>query len=526
MAIAPTALRAFKERKRKNSEKAKLFTHDALLAKVARLDPQPQFFFEPYDHQYVCFLLAQMYQKYLFLLDMGLGKTKLVLDVFSYAKEIGRAHRAIVLVEATVHTTLWEEEARIHTPDLTVVGLNEKMTSEQRVAAVNGDADVIVVTYQGWTSMVSESVMDAKTKKGAWHINPTIARDLERNFDFAAFDESTNVANHQSLWYKSAARIAKQVESLYLLTGTGFSSDPVKLWPQFKLVDGGHALGETLGLFRSFFFTEVKRPWIKWPEFQFRKKLEPELHRMMKHCSIRYSDEECLDLPPMIGGIDDPVIRHCLLPKETWKYHNSLVEDREKGKGNVEVMEHTYTRLRMLASGYLPVKDQEGGKHQITFKENPKVEVLNALLAEIPPDDKVIVSFHYIGTGGILRAAMKAKKIKFATIDGATKDPGKEYLKFRDDPKCRVLLGSKAAAKGLNLQFCRRLIFFESPDDIEIRKQWERRIKRKNQTRKMYVYDIVVKGTLDEKIIPRLKDYKRTNDAVMDGKIKLKRFTE
>lgn len=517
MAINPAAVREFRARKLKNSDLAKNRSELDLDDMLQALSPVPQFKYEPYWHQKVCFFLGLKYPKYIFFLDMGLGKTKLSLDLFAYRKLSGEAKRCLVLVEGSVHTTSWAEEAKVHAPSLRVVPFDDKMSAQERRDAVMSECDVCVVTYQGWCSLVCGG-----QKKGKMKIDPAVAREFERQFDFVILDESSCVANHQSLWFKAAKRL-RAAKYLYELTGTGFSGDPHRLWPQFFLVDDGQTLGETLGLFRSAYFKLKHRaPWQKWDEWEFDKKYELDLHRALKNRSIRFTEDECLGLPPMIGGIENPVIRAVALPLDTWKYYNDLVDEFNKADGNIQVMQHAYTRMRMIASGYLPLKDAEGGEHTIVFASNPKLDMLESLVAELPEGEKVIVAHHFIKSGELIAARLK--KYSPLQLNGDTKDPGATFIKFRDSKKHRVLIASKTASKGLNLQFCRRLVFFESPDDIETRTQYERRIRRPKQDKTTYCYDLVIKGSVEEVILKKLDKKKQVFDAIMDGKTKLSRM--
>jgi len=82
-----------------------------------------------------------------------------------------------------------------------------------------------------------------------------------------------------------------------------------------------------------------------------------------------------------------------------------------------------------------------------------------------------------------------------------------------------VLVISRAGAMGLNLQEqCRYILFYESPVDVLVREQMERRIYRMGQKRKCLIYDVLVRGSIEEKILEYHKEGRDLQAAIMDGK--------
>ncbi len=111
---------------------------------------------------------------------------------------------------------------------------------------------------------------------------------------------------------------------------------------------------------------------------------------------------------------------------------------------------------------------------------------------------------------------MKKAKIEYVEVSGRVSNKAKALAKFRGGT--RVMLGSGAAALGLNLQHCSRTAYFESPDSIAVRRQSEKRTHRHGQRQTTRFYDLVVRGTYDGRIIGALQSGKRILDAVVDGR--------
>jgi SNF2 family DNA or RNA helicase len=146
--------------------------------------------------------------------------------------------------------------------------------------------------------------------------------------------------------------------------------------------------------------------------------------------------------------------------------------------------------------------------YNIEFSSNPKLDALMELLKEIPETSKVIVFNEFITSGDIICEALKQKGIKHVRVYSKTSDKVAAVEQFQDDPDCKILVGSRSVCYGLNLQVANYIIVFESPDSTIKRTQLERRIRRSGQTKKTYIYDLVVKGSIDEKVLRSLRSGK------------------
>lgn len=522
--INPAAVREFLDRPRANSDKAKRFTDVALDRMIARLDPPVLFRTPMWRHQKIAFLLALKYGSYCVFLDPGGGKSRITLELFNYRRRLGKSKRLLVLVPNSANVGGWKEQVEEHTPQLRFLGVDESLAGEERRRAiVETNASVVAITYQGWSQLVTTS-MDVKRKGKTvreWVIDKRKAKELESRFDEAVCDESDAIKNHSSLYFKTAKRLMKTCHTRLPLSGSPFNRDPTDLWSQFYIVDKGESLGAHLGLFRAAFFTEKSNYWSGGTDYEFDPRMEEELYAAMRHRSVRFSDEECTDLPKKIGGMRKPIIRTVAMPDETSKHYQRLVDELTKARGNYELMDNTYTRMRMLCSGYLPMKDERGRRVDVPLPQNPKLEALIELLREIPADKKVIVFHEYRTTGAFIAERLTKEKISYVRLFGAmTGNKSDAVARFKKDTpeRCRVLLASGSGAKGHNLQrACWFTVFFESFDDPTRRMQAEKRTHRPGQLHPTRFFDLHVRGSIDARILASLRHGVRLFDALMDG---------
>lgn len=520
MTVNPLAVCQFLDRKLANSDKAKRFTDGALDRKLAKLRPKLKLRKPLYRHQKIALLLCLKHPGYYVVLDPGLGKSRVVLEAFDHRRRKKRSRKLLVLVPGRSNVGGWAEQVSTWKPHLRFLALDEELTTEERRdALLSSRYDIACITYVGWMRLVTTP---RKVKgKSRWVVEHKKAVKLERLFDEVCADESNEIENPDGLPFKCVRRLQRWCYARVPMTGTPFNKDPSVLWAQFYAADKGATLGPTLGLFRAAFFNERDNVFSGGTDYAFDERMWPDLHRAMKHRSIRFRDEECLDLPKKVGGLHKPLVRKVRFPRETMSYYRKLVEELRAARGNYKLLDNTYTRLRMLEAGYLPVRDDDGNRHDIVFDANPKLDDLVALLKQVPHDKKVIVACHYKKTGELIAQRLKQARIKYARLYGATRKPNAVVAKFKtgDVSKLRVLVASSAGAKGHNLQYaCHHMVFYESPDDLRTRVQFERRIYRAGQEHTCFYWDMHVVGGICTRILAALREGKCLFDLVVDGR--------
>ncbi len=505
------AITTYLERELACSETAKRFTEDALWRKIEKLDPQPDFFFPPRLHQLVCFLLGIKYEQYLFLLDMGLGKTKIVLDLFDWRWSRHEVDRMLVLVPNTCNLEQWGEEIEKHLPGIDY-GLLDGTPQAKREMLL-GDTSIIVATYATLLHQLCYKQTgvdkDGNPLKGFKRDEKKV-REIGSCFDCVVYDEISVLKNNSNIQSTTFKALGNFIPYRYGLTGTPFGRDPQDLFGQFRQIDHGETLGRHLNIFRQAFFTQSKN-FFGGYNYAFKKNMSDDLHRMIQHRSIRYSEDECLDLPERIEQV-----RHVIFAKETWDYYAKIVEELQQAKGEFNLLDSAFTRLRQLTAGFLVVKDSQDEKHEIVFKNNPKLDALVQLLSEVPGDRKAIVFHDYVKSGDLIEARLKKEKIKYVRLAGKGKKTAQS--KFKTDPSVKVFLASTAAAFGLNLQVANYEFFFESPCDPTLKRQMIKRAHRDGQERVVFVTDIVVKGSYDENILENIAEGKNLHEAIVEGK--------
>lgn len=496
--IPSAAVDEYLQRSLENHLWVKGLTHKQLDKALASLNPKPHLSPNLRLHQKACVLLGIAYPKFCFWLEMGTGKTLISLELLRYWFEAKQIKRAIVFVTSDKAFDTWERQIRRFNIDIPVVALEGPSLRKWKQLEEFGDG-IVLLPYPGAVAMASGR--KSKGKKSSLVLDPKLVKKLAEWADALVVDESTKLGNHRSLTSKLLMKLKKAASIRYALAGRPFGRDPTMLWSQYNIVDDGETLGETLGMFRAAFFEEKDRyfggPYSK--DFKFIKKKRPVLSKMMRHRSITYAAEECIDLPKVV--LIDEMLR---LPDETRAYYNRLKQELIEAKGNWREVKNVFLRARQMSSGFIGLTDDETGeKAQVVFEQNPKLDRVVELLGELPEDHKAVVFYAFTYSGRTIVERLKEEGIKPIWLWSGTKDSRKTINRFLTDPETTVaVVNNQLAAMSLDglQEVANYAFFYESPVGAIDRVQAERRLIRDGQKRKVFQYDLMVAKTVDEKI--------------------------
>lgn len=509
MIIARQALEDYVSREFNSYLWMKKLNRQALEQELARFPVPPRFKTKPWLHQLVCFYIGLCEPEFLYLLDMGLGKSKILLDLITQRQREKRLRRALVTVPRLINIDSWGDDILRHSDLEPTLAMVEEIEAK-REHLLNPRGDLTVIDYQGlqWALCVKR-----KGKKGNELVrDDKLVRMAQRLYNFIGIDESHKLSNHESLWFGIMRQLTREAQFVYATTGTLFGRNVENIWSQFYLVDRGDTFGENLGPFRATFFTTKMNPW-KGAVYTYDRKQTRQLNKMLQHRSIRYDDDEIseMELPKRMPAI---TIKLEMSDEQREHYMRALQGVIDAGD-DPKVMEAPWIRMRQITSGYLKWKDGHGD-HIVRFKRNPKLEALERLYDEMG-DSKLVIPYVYTDTGQLISERLTALKIKHEWFYGGTKDKLGSRHRFMEDPACRVMvMNAESGGTGNDgmQKVARYMAFYESPPVIT-RKQTEKRIDRPGQTKRTYFYDLMMRGTCDKGILDNIKDEKDLFDSVV-----------
>jgi superfamily II DNA or RNA helicase len=132
--------------------------------------------------------------------------------------------------------------------------------------------------------------------------------------------------------------------------------------------------------------------------------------------------------------------------------------------------------------------------------------------------ERKLVFVHHRETLDHLADLLTRNGIEFARFDGSLSGPEKDaaIAEFRD--RAPVLLSTESGGEGRNIQFCNTLINFDLPWNPMAIEQRIGRIDRIGQTREVFVFNLVARGTLEEQVV-RLLDEKISMFELVVGEV-------
>ena len=508
--ISRSAVAAFMARPMDNFQWLKREHKQVLLDEIRQLPVRPIFKTEPWFHQLVCFYIGCCYPEFLFLLDMGLGKSKIALDVFWQRKRMREAKRLLVLVPRLINHESWENAILDHSyMQPWCVSMSD--TEAKFDALLRPPGDVAVIDYQGLALACCKKVKGGKNGNMKMVPDERKIAMLQSVYDAVVFDEIHKISKDTTMWFELLSKLTAPFRVRYGATGTLFNRDVSTLWAPFRLVDGGETFGITPALFRSAFFEQESNEF--GSKLKFNRAMIGPLNNMIGHRSIRYADREVLDLPSLV--VHPPVRFHM---GEEYREHYLRAVQGTINAGTLEAKKSAYITMRQVSAGYLAWKDSYG-QHRHQFKEQPKLDYMEAMVDRLA-GQKLLVSHEYTETGVSITERLKALGIKHTWLYGGTKDSIGAKKQFCEDPDTLVMVMNPASGSegtdGLQ-HVCQHLLFYESPTGPTMRHQTIKRLHRPGQKKRVYVTDMVMTGTVDKRILEDVNAGRDFFAQVMEG---------
>ncbi len=408
--------------------------------------------------------------------DMGLGKTVETLVFLQSIKEIGHDGKPALLVLPRSLLVNWQREAERFTPDLVFY----EYFGNQRTKELNifDEYDLILTTYG------------------------VLLRDIEKlreySFHYVILDELQFIKNPLAKTSK-AARLLKSDHRL-VLTGTPVENSTFELWSQFAFLNPG-LLGN-LEYFKSEFGNPIERQGDENASRYLRKMVYPFILRRTK-------EQVAPELPPrterIIYADMEPAQRN--LYNKTRDFYKAMllgvIEEKGINNSRMKVLEGLL-RLRQISNHPRLVKDDFRGT-------SAKFELLIDTLETIKSGGhKALIFSQFVQMLKIVRQELDHRKIPYEYLDGRTRKRQERVDTFQNKPEIPFFLISlKAGGVGLNLTAADYVIHVDPWWNPAVEMQATDRTHRIGQDKPVFVYKLITRGSVEEKIL-QLQDKKKT----------------
>jgi superfamily II DNA or RNA helicase len=404
--------------------------------------------------------------------DMGLGKTAQALAHLLIEKQAGRLDLPALAVLPTSLIFNWQAEARRMAPGLRVLALQgpERQRDFSRMA----EHDLILTTY------------------------PLLWRDrtaLEAQpFHMLILDEAQTVKN-------AAARSAGAVRRLrarhrLCITGTPLENHLGELWTQFDFLMPGF-----LGDMRS--FTRLWRKPIEYGGQTLRAQLLAQ--RVRPFILRRRKDEVASELPPR-----SEAVRRVQLQGQQRDLYESVrlaADEQVRGVlkrkgfagGQITILD-ALLKLRQVCCDPFLLK---GMQHPASM-ERAKLELLRDMLPALVAEGRRILVFsQFTEMLDLIALELDALQLPWLALTGKTPPAKRGALvaQFQSKTVPLLLVSLKAGGVGLNLTTADTVIHVDPWWNPAVQEQATARAHRIGQKQTVFVYKIVVEGSIEERII-------------------------
>ena len=402
--------------------------------------------------------------------DMGLGKTAQTLAHLLLEKEAGRLDRPSLIVLPTSLIFNWKNEAARFAPGLSVLSLH----GPERKSLFGGIAehDVVLTTY------------------------PLLWRDAEElrkhSYHLLILDEAQTVKNARS----QGAEVVRKIEAKHrlCLTGTPLENHLGELWSQFDFLLPGF-LGDS-NSFTKYWRTPIEKLGDARRRDLLARRIRPFILRRKK-------EEVARELPPktiIVRTVELEGSQRDLYEAVRAAMDEKVREEiASKGFNRSQiVILDALLKLRQVCCDPRLVKVASAQK----VKERAKLDLLMTMLPEQVEEGRRILLFsQFTSMLALIEVELKAAKLDYVILTGDTVDRETPVRRFQGCEIPIFLISLKAGGVGLNLTAADTVIHYDPWWNPAVENQATDRAHRLGQDKAVFVYKLIVAGSIEEKIL-------------------------
>lgn len=408
--------------------------------------------------------------------DMGLGKTLQAIVALTQHMKKKNSHALIVCPTSLLYN--WKEEFTKFNPKFKVTVIDGIPSNRKKLIEQVENFDVMITSY----TLLQKDIEYYKTT----------------NFTYVILDEAQHIKNRGTRNAKSVKMVHS--EHRLILSGTPIENSLDELWSLFDFLMPGF-----LGSYDRFVEKYIRisgDAQTKNLEY-LRKKVSPFILRRMKADVLD-------DLPPVSENV-----YHCQLTDVQQELYRSYAESARDELVKL-VQRDGFDRVQIHVLATLTRLKQICCHPAIFAKEKPEVgdsakyELLLELLQTlIEGKHKTVIFSQYTRMLQIMREDFEARGIRFAYLDGSSKNRLEVVKQFNEDLNIPVFLVSlKAGGTGLNLVGADTVIHYDMWWNPAVEAQATDRVHRLGQKNSVSSYKLITLNTIEEKIAEMQKKKK------------------
>jgi SNF2 family DNA or RNA helicase len=431
--------------------------------------------FTPMEHQIETSSFLTLNKKAFVFSEPGTGKTLSALWAADYLMKRGDVRRCLILCPLSIMQSAWLSDLNnsiIHRS--AIVAHHSQAT--RRIEMIQQDYEFVIANYDGLNLIANEIINNGK-------------------FDLVIVDEANAYKTVSTKRWKALKSILKPETHLWMLTGTPASQSPVDAYGLAKLVNPTGVPMFFTGWRDKVMNKMTMYKWVPKPE------AKTLVHEALQP-AIRFTKEQCLDLPPVLT-----MTREVPLTPQQAKYYN-LLKEKMLVQASGETISAVnaaaaVSKLLQISCGAAYTDDRE----IVEFDSAPRLGVLEEILEET--QRKVIIFAMFRSTIDTIYTHLLKRGITAEFINGTVTPPKRSDIirRFQNEENPRVLvMQPQATAHGITLTRADTVVFYGPLMSVEQYTQAIARADRKGQDSDKVTVIHIQGSPIEKKMFKALED--------------------
>jgi SNF2 family DNA or RNA helicase len=405
--------------------------------------------YKPFDHQKTTAAFLTLHRRAFVFNEQGTGKTGSVIWAADYLMKLGFIKRVLVLCPLSIMQSAWVNDLFRFAMHRTV-GVAHSYSRDKRIAVVESDVEFVICNFDGL-----QIIKDAVVKN---------------DFDLVVIDEANAYKTVSTRRWKTLNSIIKPSTWVWMMTGTPASQEPTDAYGLAKIINPT-GVPKFYGSFRDMVMQRITE--FKWAP---RPRAEEIVHRVLQP-AIRFTKEECLDLPDMTYTTRDvPLTAQQTEYYETLRKHMMTVAAGEE----ITTVNAAANLNKLLQLSGGAVYSDTG--EVVAFDASTRMQALKEVIDEA--SHKVIVFVPYRHAIEIIHEELTNSGYTNEVINGAVPVNRRTEIfnRFQTEPDPRVLvIQPQAASHGVTLHAANVVVYWSPVMSVETYLQANARVHRAGQ---------------------------------------------
>jgi len=416
-------------------------------------------------------------------LEMGLGKTAIVLSAINFLLMTGEVHKVLVIAPLKVAQSTWKQEGAKWIQFQSLRFSMVLGSKKERMDALREKADIYVTNRENVVWLCAELKSHHRDK---WP------------FDMVVLDELSSFKSPKAKRFRALRHFRPQMKRVVGLTGTPVGNGYMDLWAEMYLIDYGKSLGRTFTAYRREYFYALPRNG--YAEYRIKKNAEKEIQQKISKRTICMRSEDYLELPPVVKNVDS-----IYLPTNAQSAYDEMEKKCVLEMSGAEITAVNaavvISKLLQISSGF--IYDEDGITHRV---HNEKIKRLIEIMDTAT--SPVLVFYNFKADAEILKQTFP--QARYLQTDQDVQDWNAGNIPL-------LLAHPKSVGYGLNLQAGgHNVIWYDLTWSLEQYQQANARLHRMGQKHTVVINYLICSGTAEETVYKRLKAKKVSQDDLME----------